>query len=346
MNDHYETLQVHPKADQETIRAAYERMRERYDPSQGAAEQHEQLQQHRDAIEQAYAVLGDASRRAAYDSERATASSAPTPPDARQPQVIDYRPLPPAQRQERPHGFDPQPMVVPPPAAAPAPRERKSSSLIMPGVVGITAAAAFAIIIISLLLTQQQPAAPPENMAGTMPTARATATNEEVVNQFEAQIVSARQVAEQVPDNPRAWVELGNLLYDSVQVVRERMPESDLYAERLPRWLEASEAYSRALQLEPDNAVARADRAFSLCIYGAETNQQRYVQRGLEEAQRALEQNPHSGRVLLHLGVCQVSTEPPQPEKALDNWRAVLALPAAEQGVVAEARRLIDIYSE
>jgi DnaJ-class molecular chaperone len=72
--DYYETLQVHPKADQDAIAAAYARLRELYDPVRldGAAEELAELaRQKRDALERAYAVLGDPTRRVAYDAEQA-----------------------------------------------------------------------------------------------------------------------------------------------------------------------------------------------------------------------------------------------------------------------------------
>src|SRR5690242_820208 len=72
MQDYYETLQVHPKADAEAIRAAYERLRQRYDPSllEGAADELLELaRRRRDEIERAYTVLSDPERRAVFDEE-------------------------------------------------------------------------------------------------------------------------------------------------------------------------------------------------------------------------------------------------------------------------------------
>src|SRR4051812_1876972 len=74
MQDYYETLQVHPRADAPAIEAAYARLRELYDPAklEGAADELVDLARaKRDAIEHAYAVLGDPVRRAAYDEEQA-----------------------------------------------------------------------------------------------------------------------------------------------------------------------------------------------------------------------------------------------------------------------------------
>jgi cytochrome c-type biogenesis protein CcmH/NrfG len=164
------------------------------------------------------------------------------------------------------------------------------------------------------------------------------------MHSFEDQIAEARMVAQQVPDNANAWINLGNLLYDSVQIVREQMPESDLYAERLPRWIEASEAYREVLALDPDNVVVRADLAVSLCKYGEGMDDPVYVEEGLAEAQRAAAQDASNARVRLNLGVCLANTEPPQTEAALEQWYAVLDLPSAEQGELFEAQQLIEQY--
>jgi DnaJ domain. len=56
MQDYYETLQVHPRADAEAIRAAYERLRERYSAARldGAADELQELaRRRRDEIERA-----------------------------------------------------------------------------------------------------------------------------------------------------------------------------------------------------------------------------------------------------------------------------------------------------
>src|SRR5919204_4403779 len=122
--DYYEILQVHPKADRDAIAAAYTRLRDLYDPARidGAAEELADLaRQKRDAIERAYAVLGDAARRAAYDAEQTALKetedrrskiedrrssggnrrSSILDPRSSNAQVLDSPPLPPARRAER-----------------------------------------------------------------------------------------------------------------------------------------------------------------------------------------------------------------------------------------------------
>jgi len=79
MRDHYEVLQVNPRADQEVIRAAYRVLARKYHPDHGG--------DNKLMIElnDAWDVLGDPERRAAYDSARANANFGrrrddPTPP--------------------------------------------------------------------------------------------------------------------------------------------------------------------------------------------------------------------------------------------------------------------------
>ncbi len=369
MQDYYETLQVHPKADADVILAAYERLRERYDPAKlaGAADELQQLaRRRRDEIERAYTVLGDQQRRAAYDAERAAAAAlappSPATAAADDDDLIDYRPLPPARRQERPEGFNAQPSLPPSQGRLRAePRGRAAGGQqgqyplwLAPAL--IVAVATFAIVLVTLVTTTLS--APPQ-AAGTggpavldpnAPAAAPTATFQEVANQFEAQIVAARQVANDAPDNPNAWVELGNSLYDSVVVVRERLDGGDpevqaTYVERLPRWLEAAAAYGRATELAPQNAVARADLAASLCYYGQGANDMSFVEQGIAQGERAVADQPAEGRALLSLGLCYAFTEPPQTPRALEQWQKLVVMPDADPALVFQARQLIQEYS-
>lgn len=368
MHDHYETLQVHPRADGEAIRAAYERLRERYDPARlaGAADELQELaRRRRDEIERAFTILRDPERRAAYDAE--LAERAPVTPVAAgaagldDDELIDYRPLPPARRQERPDGFNAQPML-PPTQVRQRAQEQRGRTVggqlpiwLAPAL--ITAAATFAIVLITLLATTL--GAPPQAATTDGPqvldpnatAAAPTPTFEQIANQFEGQIVAARQVANDAPTNPNAWLELGNALYDSVVVVRERLGSGDpavqaVYVERLPRWLEAADAYGRAVELDPQNAVARADLAASLCYYGQGANDMSFVQRGIDEAQGAVAASPDEGRVLLSLGLCYAFSEPPQTAQALEQWQKLVVLPDANPNLVFQARQLIQEYSQ
>ncbi|MCL0047949.1 DnaJ domain-containing protein [Dehalococcoidia bacterium] len=69
--DYYAVLQVHPQADREVIGAAYRRLAAKYhpdvNPSPDAADKMKQLNE-------AYEVLSDPARRAAYDRSRGITS--------------------------------------------------------------------------------------------------------------------------------------------------------------------------------------------------------------------------------------------------------------------------------
>lgn len=370
MQDYYETLQVHPKADSEAIRAAYERLRLRYDPAQleGAADELVELaRRRRDEIERAYAVLGDPARRADFDKELSARAAEAVPPEPAEEDdgepdddMLDYRPLAPARRQERPRDFNAQPSVAPSKAARRSGRRaaKKSGLPAWIAPVLIVAVATFAIVLITLVTTvwnaPQQAASTPSTPAGAgaqgQPTAAPTPSVDEVVNQFEAQITAARQVAQQVPDNANAWIELGNALYDSIVVVRERIDSGDqslqgVYIERLPRWLEARDAYAKALEIDPKNAVARADMATALCYYGVGINDQSYVAQGLDAANQAVADAPEEGRALLSKGLCLISSDPPQTAQALEQWQKAIVMSNVEPGVAQQARQLIAEYS-
>jgi curved DNA-binding protein CbpA len=367
MQDHYETLQVHPRADAEAVRAAYDRLRQRYDPErlEGAADELQSLaRRRRDAIERAYAVLGDAERRRAYDLELAERGTPVARVAVAEPEeelnpddLIDYAPLPPARGQERPEGFDAQPSLPPGRLRRVAGRDAgRPTAPIWVAPALIVAAATFGIVMVTLittvLSTPTSVANPnaPQLLGSPVATVVPTASIAQVIDQFEGQVMAARQVAEQVPQNVNAWIELGNALYDSAVVVRERLASDPslqgVYVERLPRWLEAAEAYRRATELEPNNALARADLAASLCYYGQDTNDQSFVAQGLAEAQRAVADNPAEGRALLSHGFCLVASDPPRTAEALEQWQRLVVLPGANEGLVFQARQLMQEYGQ
>ena len=69
MRDFYEVLQVHPRAEAEVIRAAYRTLARKYHPDHGG----DALRMI--ALNDAWDVLGDPDRRAAYDATRTGAGS-------------------------------------------------------------------------------------------------------------------------------------------------------------------------------------------------------------------------------------------------------------------------------
>ena len=76
MPDHYEVLQVHPRAEPDVIRAAYRILARKYHPDMGGNAERMV------AINDAWDVLGDPARRAAYDASRAVTGATQTPASA------------------------------------------------------------------------------------------------------------------------------------------------------------------------------------------------------------------------------------------------------------------------
>jgi curved DNA-binding protein CbpA len=70
MPDYYEVLQVHPRAESEVIRAAYRTLARKYHPDVEGGNSARMI-----ALNDAWDVLGDPVRRAAYDAARAGSGS-------------------------------------------------------------------------------------------------------------------------------------------------------------------------------------------------------------------------------------------------------------------------------
>lgn len=315
--DYYEILQVAPDADEEAISAAYQRLREQYNPEKlnGAAAELVELAQQRQALlDEAYATLSNAQRRAQYDAQRQI-----TPQD-----TPDYRPLPPAQHTERPRDFNPRPTLS----------QTATSTPIAGPAAAVIAVLAIALVSIigGLILTG----------GGRVPQAVPTPTTSPM-DALETMIARARQIAEQNENDAQAWLDYANLLYDSVQIVREQAPDSVLYQQRLPRWIEAANAYERVLELDPTNAVARGDLGASRCFYGAGAGDQTFVVEGLKDLEAATAARPEDTRLLLNLGSCLASTQPPRTDEAIEVWQRIISIASAGSPVANEAQRLIDL---
>ncbi|MEO7909286.1 MAG: DnaJ domain-containing protein [Roseiflexaceae bacterium] len=350
MLDYYETLQVHPRADATAIEAAYARLRALYDPAKldGAADELVALARtKRDAIERAYAVLGDTTRRAAYDEEQAalqTTDERRTPKDedaernsirpsssvlGQAEEALDYRPLPAARRTERPRNFDAQPVRTAARAHGRTVERPTQCAWRAPAALAISLAL---VVITALAMT-----------GGAGPPAAAPTPTPSPFDAFEASIPQARQATQQNPTSAQAWINLGNVLYDSAQVVREQAPESVIYQQRLGRWLEATSAYSQALALTPDNTSVRADMGASNCFYGAGTGDQSFVLEGTKQVRQAAQALPDDERVLLSLGQCLISTQPPQTAEAIASWQQIIKLTPSSP-LATQAQLLIAKY--
>jgi cytochrome c-type biogenesis protein CcmH/NrfG len=305
----------------------------------------------RDAIERAYAVLNDPSRRAVYDAEQTSAwedretrrqgdkeskkdqTISPSPlllvPLSRDEEALDYRPLPPARRAERPREFDAAPVRAPERTHGRSVGRSDQRAWAAPAALAVSLAL---IVVAALAITG----------GGGPPAAPATPTPSPF-DAFEASIPQARQATQQNPTSAQAWINLGNVLYDSAQVVRESAPDSPIYQQRLGRWLEATSAYSQALALTPDNAGVRADMGASSCFYGAGTGDQSFVRDGTAQVRRAAQAAPTDERVLLSLGQCLVSTQPPQTAEAIASWQQLIKI-APSSPLAQQAQLLITKY--
>lgn len=333
-NDYYELLQVHPRADIDAITASYNRLIERYDSTGMSGAALELAREKRATLDTAYATLSDPARRKAYDARLAREQAAGD---------IDYRPLPPAGGRERQRGD-----------AAPATRGKARSSnprsWQTPAIIaGILAALILPAAVLITNIPQDSTTTPPVSTAipgtGSVGGTNAAALQPTVspLEQFEPFIDAARQRAEANPNDIAAWIEYGNYLYDSTVIAREQAGETDAYQQRLPRWMEAADAYKRALDLAPGNAVVRSDYGSTYCFYGQSIGDQSIVQRGLGEVQAALETAPQEPRVLLNAGNCLVSLEPSQTEQALQYWQTIISV-APDDQTARQAQLLIDRY--
>lgn len=322
--NYYELLRVPRDADAAAIEAAWQVALEQYAPERlaGMADELRVLAaERRDALAAAYAVLGDPAARRRYDATLAAAARTAEP-------AYDYRPLPPAGRCERARGFADQPL------AAPVASSATRASLPLVG----------AIIAICILLPALLFSAVITNVSSLQPPA-ATATPS-ALDQLETLITQARAATQQEPDNAQIWVDYANLLYDSVQVVREQQPDSVLYQQRLPRWLEAIAAYRRALELAPGEERIRAEIGASACYYGDGAADRRYVEEGLAELQRATAALPDDPRAWLNLGFCYTASQPPQRDAAIAAWQRVIAIGPPDSVYAIEAQRLIDAQGD
>lgn len=128
--------------------------------------------------------------------------------------------------------------------------------------------------------------------------------------------------------------------------LHENMPDSTLYQQRIPRWLEASGAYSKVLELEPGNVVALADKGTSLCYYGAGVGDQSFVTEGIKNVREAASARPDDPLIQLNLGNCLISALPPQTSEALEIWQKVLKIAPVDSPIAQRARELIDQYQK
>ncbi len=318
----YDVLQVAPSASTDEIAAAYERLRTMYDPDrlQGGPPEFEALaRQKRAELDAAYAVLGDTTRRAAFDQQNSGASNG-------QATVLDYRPLPPARGQER--------------SARVAQAETQRAERIvrragvrgwLPGALVALGGLAFVLLLIFSNVR-----------ANGSPEALATPAITSVQLRFTpSQIEQFRRAAE-VSNTAETWTALGNALFDNLQTLRENVPQSPQYQGALAQWLEAAQAYEQALALE-ENEVVRSDLALTLWSYGTDADDEASRQRALAETEQAVERGVSESRALINYGLVFAGSDPPRIDDAAALWQRVIDV-APDTQEAARAQQLLQNY--
>ena len=261
--------------------------------------------------------------RAAYDAgvtsvvERALPQIEP---------AYDYRPLPAAQRQERATEFNAMPV-----------RSGRAVGGNRQTALWLTVVIPLVIVFATYIITDGGRRTAASN--DTPPVAVATA----VSDQFEEAIISARAATEANPTSIGAWLDYANMLYNSVQIVREQQPGSTLYQNRLARWQMAADAYAKALSFDPSNMIVKADLGASKCFYGNGIGNGTESAEGLAQLREALPQLPDSEkpRVLLNLGYCLAEITPPQIDAAIEAWQQIVDIGPSDSPFALQASKLI-----
>jgi cytochrome c-type biogenesis protein CcmH/NrfG len=332
MADFYAVLQVPRDADQPTIDAAYQRLRGAYDPANlgNVSDELRQLATERlIELERAYTILGDTTLRAAYDAGISNVVERALPQQADP--VYDYLPLAPASAQERDDRFEVEPVL----------RNHRSMpnewNRRLPLILAVTLP--FFIVISTFFLTDGGTRIAPVN------TAEQAQVN--ALEQFEQAIAAAKAVAENKPEDAQAWIDYGNMLYNSVQVVRELQPGSPFYQSRVARWQMAADAYSKSLVLVPGDVVVLADLGASQCFYGNDTGDQALATQGLQQLRLVIDQIPvqEQPRVLLNFGYCLAESSPPRVEEAIATWQKINTLVPADSPFAVQANKLIRLLN-
>jgi tetratricopeptide (TPR) repeat protein len=304
--DPYAVLQVAPTASHVEIEASYNRLAAMYSVERmqdGPPEFQQIAAMRREELAAAYAVLGDPDRRAAYDAARAPAV-ADVP--------LDYRPLPPARRQERP-----SPSLALPPIGGEGVAVRRvprgPRSLVAPLLIGSVVLSVLLVIVLSGVRVDDSPSA------------MATPAVAQLMMPYSAeQIEQARAEAESV-NTAETWTNVGHMYFDNMGTLREAAPLSPQYLQSIDQWMEAVNAYRRALDLGAPASV-RADLALALFYHGVSSNDQPSVAEALQQAERAKQDGPDDPRVLLNYGLIMFSSSPPREEEGRAAFNRILEI--------------------
>lgn len=248
-----------------------------------------------------------------------------------QSEPIDYRPLPPRRSGEEPR-----------PIGGDSRRGRGLNGWLL------LATSLLAIGALTGWLVWQGTRVVAEAPAQAMPLFAATilaeipdaATRDQILS-LDAVAAQARSLTSQNPKDPAAWVALGNANYDFIQTIYEAAPAGQAYPQNLSRWLEASEAYSQSLALDPFQPVVRSDRGLALIRYGLGFENPGYVAEGLAEAERAISEDDQTVQVLINVGRAYALATPPRTAEARALWTRIIEL-APNSLQAGQAQRLLN----
>lgn len=331
MVDYYAILQVRRDADSAAINEAYSRLSQAYDPAVLAGVSDELIalaQKQLFALNQARTILSDPTLRAAYDAGL-TQVVAKALPSAEP--VYDFQPLPPAGAIERIPGYVTEPVLSTDTATT---LRNRTTALFFAITLPLL------IVFVSFVLTDGGKRVAPSN--DTPPVESVNS----LIDQFEAAIATARLATNSDPSNATAWIEYGNMLYNSVQIVREMQPNSPVYIDRIERWQMAAVAYEKAMVLLPDNVVVAADHGAALCFYGNGVGDKKSSNSGLQQMRTVIDAIPSDerSRVLMNMGYCLAQNTPPQVEDARTVWQSVIDTEPKDSPIAIQAAKLIAQY--
>ena len=244
---------------------------------------------------------------------------------------IDYRPLPP-----RRAGGEPRPI------GGDARRVRGLNGwlLLATALLAIGGLTGWLVWHGTRIEAEAQPQAMPLFAAAILADIPDPATRDQILS-LDAVAAQARSLTAQSPKDPAAWVALGNAHYDFIQTIYEAAPGGEAYPQNLSRWLEASEAYSQSLALDPFQPAVRSDRGLALIRYGLGFSNPGYVAEGLAEAERALSEDDQTLQVLINVGRAYALVTPPRTAEARALWtRIIEQAPNSVQAV--QAQRLLN----
>ncbi len=131
---------------------------------------------------------------------------------------------------------------------------------------------------------------------------------------YQARIQTMQQVVAREPKNAQAWIQLGNDYFDTRQAEK------------------SIEAYTRALELQPDNPDVLTDQGIMYRALGQ-------FDKAIANFEKANRASPKHVQSLFNIGVVY-SADLKQPQKAIEAWKKVIAL-SPESQQAAQARQAI-----